>query len=115
MCFAMGMCRRVAANRVLLAGRKEILSNYVLEIDAQGHVVDGYPLAEELSRTEWFSGLIVVSPNLPVRENEETFTSFYERLSAIPFSENASCSVYAVSDFDVSRMEFTGKSRIFRV
>ena len=111
----MNTCRRVAANRIFFVGTKTILVNWVVNFDSQGYVADSYCLTEELCSTEWFSGLIVVSPFPPVREEGETFTSFYERYSVASVGKGASCRAYAVSGFDVYHMEFTEESRIFRL
>ena len=54
--------RRVATHRVYQVNTGDWLSFPVLELDEAGNVVRIYPLAEEISHTEWLPGMIFVSP-----------------------------------------------------
>ena len=56
--------RRVATHRVYQVNTGDWLSFPVLELDEAGNVVRIYPLAEEISHTEWLPGMIFVSPSL---------------------------------------------------
>lgn len=50
--------RRVAASRVYI-NEKDFHTNYVVEIFSH-HVVNHYPLQDELPMTEWLGGTIVI-------------------------------------------------------
>ena len=91
------------------------LSFPVLELDEAGNVVRIYPLAEEISHTEWLPGMMFVSPFFIERKGSEPFSVFFHRLNqevaCLPVS-SLSCRAYWLTSFNLSALEFTSESRI---
>lgn len=107
--------RRVATHRVYHVNTGDWLSFPVLELDEAGNVVRIYPLAEEISHTEWLPGMIFVSPFFIERKGSEPFSVFFHRLNqevaCLPVS-SLSCHAYWLTSFNLSALEFTSESRI---
>ena len=59
--------KRFAARRIYLSSEQRMLDLHVVELDDSGIVRTVFPLREEISHTEWVSGIIVIAPGFPPR------------------------------------------------
>ena len=57
--------KRFAARRIYLSSEQRMLDLHVVELDDSGIVRTVFPLREEISHTEWVSGIIVIAPGFP--------------------------------------------------
>ena len=107
--------KRFAANRVCLVAEKEILRNYVVEVDEVTHqVIRYFCLHEEIQQTEWKGGIILITSAMPNRVEGDSFQEFLDRISKEEEGKihGMLCYAYHITAFDVNSMEFTTKSHI---
>ena len=76
--------KRFAARRIYLSSEQRMLDLHVVELDDSGIVRTVFPLREEISHTEWVSGIIVIAPGFPPRRPEEPFSGYADRLRSQP-------------------------------
>lgn len=76
------MIRRIAVHRVWNVRERSCRDMQVVEVDAATHCVERvYPLVEEIRNTEWWGGLMIVSPVLPLPPKaEEDFNTYVQRM-----------------------------------
>lgn len=106
--------KRVATHRTGNVITGEWLSVSVIELDDGGYVSRVYPLQEEISRTEWLPGVILLSPFPVERIPDEPFGDFIRRLKrqAASYDELSPCRAYWLASFNLSAMDFTPHTRI---
>ncbi len=71
--------RRVAVHRVWVASTRQLLSWQVVEVNERGEAVSCHPFSEETVRTEWWGGLLVLSPVTCRLRRGEPFADFCAR------------------------------------
>ncbi len=76
------MIRRIAVHRVWNVCECSCRNMQVVEVDAVTHCVKRvYPLVEEIRNTEWWGGLMIVSPVPPLPPKaEEDFNTYVQRM-----------------------------------
>lgn len=106
--------RRIAANKVLFIPSMQVLTQQTVEVSAGGTFHSCIPLTHETGYTEWWPGIILVSPVEADRHGTEAFSSMITRLStqSIHLSAGMPQKVILVSPFDTVRMEFLPNSSI---
>lgn len=101
--------KRFAARRIYLSNEQRMLDLHVVELDDSGIVRTVFPLREEISHTEWVSGIIVIAPGFPPRRPEEPFSGYADRLRSQPA---APLHAVRIAPFNLSATEFTPHSRV---
>lgn len=101
--------KRFAARRIYLSSEQRMLDLHVVELDDSGIVRTVFPLREEISHTEWVSGIIVIAPGFPPRRPEEPFSGYADRLRSQPAEP---LHAVRIAPFNLSATEFTPRSRV---
>lgn len=86
----------------------------VVEVEAETHrVCRFYPFTEEIRNTEWWGGVIIISPVVPLLpESGETFEAYATRILV---AETESCTddcAYYVTGYSIADRRFGPASRI---
>ena len=122
--------RRVAVHRVWVASTRQLLSWQVVEVNERGEAVSCHPFSEETVRTEWWGGLLVLSPVTCRLRRGEPFADFCARTAdevseALRASETSGVSgIWGNTGTENTGTETTGREapsgaalplRVFRV
>lgn len=108
------MIRRIAVHRVWKASDSSWNAMQVVEIEADTHrVCRIYPFAEEIRNTEWWGGVVIVSPVVPLLpESGETFEAYTTRILAAEAESSADDRAYYVTGYSIADRRFGPVSRI---
>ena len=107
--------RRIAANKTFISVSGNILLRTITEIGEDAFVVRCFSFEREMNATEWFPGLIVLSPISPESFAKESgsFSDFASRLSQASLNQSLQvCKAYLISPFDLLEMRFLPSSRV---
>lgn len=111
------MIRRIAVHRVWNVRERSCRDMQVVEVDAATHCVERvYPLVEEIRNTEWWGGLMIISPVLPLLpEAEEDFQAYTRRMNVPEGEDEAREYAFYVVGFRLADSCFGAASRMTRV
>lgn len=115
--------KRFASHRLYIPHMGLLLKNQVVEVtEGSGKVISCYPFTEEISFTEWLGGLIVLSDAVPILNSDyndifKTCSFGPEDIKRVPSLQFDDTLLYAyyISDFNVSEMKYSDKSRIIKL
>lgn len=107
--------RRIAAHRIYHISNKAItcLPLHVVSIDDEGNVSDIVSLQEETAQTEWFGGILLITPSYSPPQTNESWQAYLVRLQKKVV--NSTSKAYHIPDFDFESEEMTKHSRITKL
>lgn len=111
------MIRKIAVHRVWDALSKKKYAMQVVEIDSETHLVKRiYPLTEEIGNTEWWGGLMIISPTEPsLPEPEERLDSYFGRIGVSGRRSQVKMHAFHITGLNITDRRFAPVSRIARV
>lgn len=111
------MIRRIAVHRVWKASDSSWHAMQVVEVETDTHrVCRMYPFVEEIRHTEWWGGMIIVSPVVPrMPEPGETFEAYTTRIRLAETAFSTDDCAYYVTGFSIADRRFGPVSRITRI